>query len=157
MKDKKWLIIIGLIILILVIIFIVKITNKEDKIKEENTTDDFAGNEYIDVKEDGTRVNKSEKFSTTKEIEGLKISNIELTEKENVTQILADIKNTTDKDVEGFYVSINFLDKNGESIVSLGGYIPTVEANGTATLNTNSTGDFANAYDYTIEKIEDGE
>ena len=38
-------------------------------------------NEFIEVQEDGTRLNKSEKFSTTKTIEGLEISNIKLTEK----------------------------------------------------------------------------
>lgn len=162
MKDKKWWIFIGVVILIIIALLIFKGTRKEDK-KEENTnkdnvtvitSDNLVGNEFIKVQEDGTKLNISEKFSTTKTIEGLEISNIKLTEKDNVTQIFADVKNTTDKDVEGFYVTITFLNKDGEPIVGLGGFIPTVEANGTATLNTNSTGNFANAYDYTVTRMD---
>ena len=37
-------------------------------------------------------------------------------------------------------------------MVGLTCFIPTVEANGTATLNTNSQGNFANAYDYTVTR-----
>lgn len=163
MKDKKWWIFIVIVILIIIALLIFKNTRKKEQ-KEENTSqnnvtiitsDNFNGNEFIEVQEDGTRLNKSEKFSTTKIVEGLEISNIRLTEKDNVTQIFADVKNTTDKSVEGFFVTITFLNKDGETIVILGGYIPSVEANGTATLNTNSTGDFANAYDFTVARMEE--
>lgn len=162
MKDKKWWIFIGGVIVIIISLLIFKGMRKEGK-KEENTTKDYVTiitsndlerNEFIEVQEDGTRLNKSEKFSTTKTIEGLEISNIKLTEKDNLTQIYADVKNTTNKKVEGFYVTITFLNKDGDMIVGIGGYIPTVDANGTATLNTNSTGDFANAYDYTVTKTD---
>lgn len=161
MKDKKWFIFIGIVIFVMIALLIFKGIRKEEK-KKENTTkdnvtiitsDNSNENEFIEVQEDGTRLNKSEKFSTTKKIEGLEISNIKLTEKDNITQILADVKNTTDKKVEGFYATITFLNKDGEMIVGIPGYIPTVEANGTATLNTNSTGDFANAYDYTVTRM----
>lgn len=162
MKDKKWWIFIGGVILIIIALLIFKGMRKEGK-KEENTTkdnviiitsNDLERNEFIEVQEDGTRLNKSEKLSTTKTIEGLEISNIKLTEKDNVTQILADVKNTTNKDVEGFYVTITFFDRDENIIVILPGYMPSVESNGTATLNTNSTGDFANAYDYTVTKTD---
>lgn len=161
MKSKKWLIVLAIAIIAIIIIFIIFKGGKNNN--EKNNTlnnvtilggENAADTEFVNIEQDGTKVNKSEKFATTKKIEGLEISNIKLTEKGNLTQILADVKNTTDKKVEGFYVTITFLNKDGDMIVGIGGYIPTVEANGTATLNTNSTGDFANAYDYTITRSE---
>ena len=154
MKDKKWWIFIAVMIVLIIALLIFKGTlNKEENV---NTTNDVVTNlvvsEFVTVEEDGTKVNTSEKFATTKTIEGLEISNIKLTEKGNNTQILADVKNTTNKKVEGFFVTISFLDKNGEMMVGLTCFIPTVEANGTATLNTNSQGNFANAYDYTVTR-----
>lgn len=152
MKDKKWWIFIGIVILIIIALLIFKSTKNTVK-NDKNTV--TTENEFIEIQGDGTRLNKSEKFSTTKTVEGLEISNIKLTEKNNVTEILADVKNTTEKDIEGFFVIMTFLNKEGETIVILNPYIPTVEANGMATLNTNSSGDFANAYDFTVVRMEE--
>lgn len=164
MKNKKLWIFIAIIIIIIILLVVFKFNKKDNnKIDKNNSStndvivvnpDENNENEFIELQDDGTKLNKSEKFSQTKTIEGLEISNIKLTEKDNATEILADIKNTTDKDVEGFYADITFLDKNGQIIVILGGYIPSVEANGMATLNTNSSGNFANAYDFTVTRTE---
>ena len=155
MKFKKWWIFIGIVILIIIALLIFKSTKKNRNTVKNDNNAITAENEFIEIQEDGTRLNKSEKISTTKTVEGLEISNIKLTEKDNVTQILADVKNTTEKDVEGFSVTITFFNKEGETIVILGAYIPSVEANGTATLNTNSSGDFANAYDFSVARTEE--
>lgn len=154
-KDKNWWIFIGVVIVIIIVLLIFKGNMKgknQNSTDEPTTSNNQVENEFVKIEQDGTKVNTSNKLSEVKTIEGLEISNIRLTEKGNVTQILANIKNTTNKDVEGFYTSMTFTDKNGEIIVILGGYIPTVKANGTATLNTNSTGDFSNAYDFKVER-----
>lgn len=151
-SDKKWWIFIGIVIVIIIALLIWNGSRKKTLYENDVAIDNQT--EFTKVQEDGVKVNTSSKLSETKKIEGLEIYNIKLTEKENVTEILADVKNTTDKDVEGFYTIMTFLDKDGETIVQLNGYIPTVEANGIATLNTNSGGDFADAYDFKIVRSE---
>lgn len=155
-EDKKWWIFIGIVLLIIIILLIykgsTKTKNQDDTSNNGTEISNQTENEFVKIEEDGTKVNTSNKLSEVKTIEGLEISNIRLTEKGNVTQILANVKNTTNTDVDGFKTTMTFYDKNGEIIVILGGHIPTVKANGTATLNTNSTGDFSNAYDFKVER-----
>lgn len=151
-SDKKWWIFIGIIIVIIIALLIWSGSRKRTSSENDVGTDNQK--EFVKVQEDGVKVNTSSKLSETKKIEGLEISNIKLTEKENVVEILADIKNTTNKDVEGFNTTMTFLDKDGQTIVIVNGYIPMVEANGTATLNTNTGGNFADAYDFKIERSQ---
>ena len=152
MKDKKWWIFIGIAIILIVVLLVYKssLNNNEGKTNEQIVENTIIGNTKIE--EDGTKVNISEKFIETKKIDGLEISNIKFSQKDNVTQILADVKNTTDKKVEGFDVMLKIMDKEGNMIIGLGSFIPTVEANGTATLNTTTLGDYVDAYDFEIIK-----
>lgn len=154
-KSKKWWIFIIVCIIIIIALLIYK--GNKNKTTEQNGdtgSEKQMQNEYTTIQEDGTKVNTSSKLSETKILEGLEISNIKLTEKDNATEIIADIKNTTNKEVEGFYTLMTFLDKDGKTIVQITGYIPTIEANGKGTLNTKSGDKFSNAYDIKIVKAE---
>ena len=101
-KDKTAIIIIAIAIILIIILLVVKNSNKEEEPQQplpqqqENVTNNVE-EEYVNVQGDGTKVNISDKLAETKTIDGLEISNIQLTEKDNVSLILADVKNPTNE------------------------------------------------------------
>jgi len=157
MKGKEIMIVSGIIIVLsLVIIIGVKVNQNNDS---EYISPQVGANgqekspeEFVEQKLDGTKVNTSETLSKTKQVEGLEVSNIRLTEKNNVSHIVADVKNSTSSEKGGFAVDIIVLDKQGKEIAKLGAYIDKVNPGATVELNTSATVDFANAYDFKISK-----
>lgn len=151
MKDKKVWIFVSIIVVLIIILLIVKGTNnKGGNIIEEQKVS--KNEEYVEVISDGTKINKSSKLAETKTIDGLEVSNIRLTEKNNTSKILATVKNTSNEVKGGYAVKITLLDKTGAKIKEIEAYIDKVQPEKTVTLNTAATVDFANAYDFTISK-----
>ena len=84
-KKEKRLILVLIAILVIVLIiglFIKKNKNKENEIQNQNTATD---EKFVQVLEDGTKLNKSSKFNETKNIDGIEISNIQFTYKDGQT------------------------------------------------------------------------
>ena len=110
-------------------------------------------NEYITTEEDGTRVNTSDKIKRAKfTIDGLEISNIQLSEIVGKTSLKADVKNTTEEKKGDIELTITLCKKDGSVLVEMGGYIGTVEAGATSKIDAAATLDYANAYDIKIER-----
>lgn len=155
-KNEK--LIIGVLVAITAVVIIVAITrNNKDKQEvatetktQEQTT--IAQEEFVNILEDGTRLNTSEKLQETKIIEGLEISDLQLTQKDNVTLLLGTITNTSTTTQGGYPVEIKVIDKEGNEITTVSAYIGTVEPGKTTQLNTSATFDYANAYDLNIAK-----
>ena len=152
-KEKRM---IGIIILIgIIIIAILMIISNIKKQKNNNETaseENVVTEEFVDVLDDGTKLNTSDKLHETKEFDGMQISNFQLTENNNVTLLLGTITNVSDSTKGGYPVNITILDKEGNEIVTVGGYIQELSAGESAQLNTSATFDYANAYDFTITK-----
>lgn len=154
MENKKRNIIIGIVILIIIVILIAVFGNKNNKNKqnENEQTDNQVTEEFVNVLDDGTRLNTSNKLKETKTIDGMEISNFQLTAKDNVTILLGTITNKSDA-VKGDYpVNIKILDKQGNEIITVGGYIGELQPGATTQLNCSATFDYANAYDFEITK-----
>ncbi len=154
MENKKRNIIIGIVILIIIVILIAVFGNKKNKNKqnENEQTDNQVTEEFVNVLDDGTRLNTSNKLKETKTIDGMEISNFQLTAKDNVTILLGTITNKSDA-VKGDYpVNIKILDKQGNEIITVGGYIGELQPGATTQLNCSATFDYANAYDFEITK-----
>ena len=158
MKAKELMIVL-LIIIVLLIVIIVAVNANKNKGNEENTQTPAIGvveenkvEEFVEVQEDGSKVNTSEELKKTKTIEGLEISNIRLVENNNVSQVVADIKNPTNETLGDFPVDIIVKDKAGKEITTIGAYIDKVNPGETVELNASATSDFANAYDFEIVK-----
>lgn len=157
-KTEKQMI--GVLILITVIVIIVGIVmgiNKKEKQKDGKTEIEREENntevgEFVNVLEDGTKLNTSNKLTETKTIDGLEIGNLQLTTKDNVSLILGEIKNNTDTARGGFPVDLTLIDKEGKEIITIGAYIQELKPGKSAQFNTSATFDFANAYDFTIKK-----
>ena len=152
-KEKRM---IGIIILIgIIIIAILMIISNIKKQKNNNETaseENVVTEEFVDVLDDGTKLNTSDKLHETKEFDGMQISNFQLTENNNVTLLLGTITNVSDSTKGGYPVNITILDKEGNEIVTVGGYIQELSAGESTQLNTSATFDYANAYDFTITK-----
>ncbi len=149
--GKKGIIILGVIIVIAVIIVLIVNGNK----KKENTSNEVKNNsseEFVKVLEDGTKLNTSTKLSETKTFDGMEISNFQLTSQSGVTQLLGTIKNTSTTAKGGYPIKITILDKNGNTITTVTGYIKELQAGESTELNASKTFDYANAYDFVISK-----
>ena len=159
MKAKELMIVL-LIIIVLLIVIIVAVNAKKDNGGEETlpttsmgVTEENEVEEFVEVQEDGSKVNTSEELKKTKTIDGLEISNIRLVENNNVSQVVADVTNPTNGTLGDFPVEIIVKDKDGNEITRIGGYIDRVNAGETVQLNASATSDFANAYDFEIVKM----
>lgn len=158
MKREEKLMV-GVLILITILVIIVGIVMSINKGKKENKDNNVVAREenrvveeFVDLREDGTKVNKSSKLHEKKAYDGLEIGNLQLTMKDNVSVILGEIKNVSNIAKGEYPISLVMLDKEGNEIITIGAYIQKLEPGQTAELNTSATFDFANAYDFKITK-----
>lgn len=151
-KEKQMIWILIAITLVVIIIGIVMgINNRKEENKGEEVTN-VVEEEFVNVLEDGTRLNTSNKLQETKTIDGMEVRNFQLTEKNNVSLLLGTITNVSSETRGGYPVVIKIIDKEGNEIVTVGGYIPELEAGESTDLISSATFDYANAYDFTITK-----
>ena len=118
----------------------------------EGQTQQEEKEEYVQKLQDGSKVNISEQLRTERKLGELEIKNIQLVAVGEMTTLVADVENPTNKDVEEQKIKIEILDKNGEVITELRGKIDEVPAGGTAQINMAVTADVANAYDFKVSK-----
>ena len=151
MKKSEIRMIIIILIVGLIIIGVVALTGKS---KKESGEASKVEESYAEVLEDGTRINKSEKAKKVKEVEGLEISNLQVTEKDNVTVMLGTVTNKSNETKEDITLKIKILDKEGKEITTVRNYIGKIEPGKSTQLNTSTTFDYVEMYDYevTIEK-----
>lgn len=152
-SEKKMILILVLVsIFIIGVIYVVTRPKKEEN-KNENNIENIVKEEFVKVQEDGTKVNISNKLKEEKDLDGLKIRNIRLTENNGQSTLLADVTNTTSTDVkDAFFVNITLLDKEGKEIDTILGIITPVKAGQTITLNAGIEENYANAYDFKVVK-----
>ncbi len=145
-------ILIAITIVVIIIAIIVKSGNEEPKeeIQEKTMT---PSDEFVQQLNDGTRLNTSDKLHETKKIEEMEISDFQVTEKNNMTLLLANITNTSDTKQGGYPVSIKVVDKQGNEIITLAAFIGELEPGQSTQLSTSATFDYANAYDFSIIKM----
>ncbi len=150
-KEKRGLLILILVVAVLVTMMLISINSKK---KTNIATGGNVENEenYVQVLEDGTKLNISEKMKEKKTIEGLEITDIQLTENNNMTQILGTVTNTLSVKQEGFIANISILNSRGEEITKMQAYIGPLEPGASQQLNAMSVFDYTNAYDYKITR-----
>lgn len=107
----------------------------------------------ITVIEDGTKVNTRIKVNEAKNVNGLLVTNIQLTEKGGLTTLLANVTNKTEQRTEFKRLKVVFLDENGKEFASTIAFLTPLEVGETTQLNTSATSNYINAYDFRV--IED--
>lgn len=165
-KQKKGINVFSIILIIVAIIIIAIVAKKNNIFKgksennsnteisesEENSEENVVVNEeFTQSIEDGTKINVGSKINEERTVAGLKFTNFQLTEKDNQSTLLADVENTSGKDINDYTtLNIKFLAKDGKEIVTIQGLLVPLKAGATTQLNANVTQDIANAFDLEI-------
>lgn len=164
-KSERRMILVLILVAVIVIAVLVSVRNKNnntDDVVDDNgsvaenggeTPNEEVG-EFVEVLDDGTKMNTSDKLAETKTFSNYEVSNIQLTESNGQSLILADVKNIGETKADVVLIDITLLDKEGQEIVTIGGIIGDVEPGQTVQLNSSATTDFSNAYDFTIKISE---
>ena len=141
-------------VIIIIIVFVVcfKILSKKDIDNTENNEKEFVLYDssianYVKKSEDGTKINISPKINQDMKLNELDIKNIQLTCKNGITKLLADVSNNTNKDSEMKNINIKLLDKNNKKIRTVSGYIPALKIGETTKLNVSMSSNLITAYD----------
>ena len=151
-KFRKIRIATCIIIIIIVFIICFKILSKKDIDNTENNEKEFvlydsSIADYVKESEDGTKINISPKINQDMKLNELDIKNIQLTCKNGITTLLADVLNNTNKDSEIKNINIKFLDENNKEIRTVNGYIPALKIGETTKLNVSMSSNLIMAYD----------
>lgn len=155
-KEKQVIgVLIGIAVIAIIVVLIVNGKNKEDEniVNNETVENNTVEEEkYVEVLENGTKLNTSEKLKETKEIDGMEISNMQLTEEGNITKLLGTITNKSNTTKGNYEINIKLIDENGKELTTLVGYIGELEPGESTQLSTSTTFDYANTYDVEITK-----
>ena len=152
-KSKGAVAVCTVAIILIIAIIAVKGMNQNEEPGNINTGDpNKITEEFVQVSEDGSKVNISEQLKKTKTVAGLELTNISLIENGGLTQLLADAKNTTNSTIEELDIIITAVDKNGNALAEFEGSVYALAAGQTTTLNAAITTDIANAYDFTVKE-----
>ena len=156
-KFRKIRIAIFGIIIIIVFIGLLKIIFKKDTKNTENSKNEFTLYDstiadYVKQSENGTKINISPKINQDMKLNELDIKNIQLTCKNGITTLLADIFNNTNKDSEIQHINIKLLDKENKEIRTVRGYIPALKIGETTKLNVSMSSNLITAYDIEFSK-----
>ena len=149
LKPFILLIIILLIILIIALISI----NKNNKNPEKNISngEENKVESYVEEIETGLKINKSTKLNEAKEVQGLKITNIQLSTKDGMTTLLADVINNSGTKTSLKTVEITLIDKEGNELTKVTGIVDSLDVGDSKQLNIGMTSDYVNAYDFKVE------
>ena len=130
-KEKRMILILLVILIIAIVIFVVsKNLNKESKTKENGSTtqqENTEPEEFVQVLEDGTKLNTSTELNKEKQVGNYKFENMQLTTQDNQTVLLADVTNTGSNKTDIQLVDVTLLDKDGNEIITVGGIISQLE------------------------------
>ena len=153
--EKRWIVLL-IAVLVIAIVLIVGLAIgrniKKEKKEENNNVGQVQNEEYVEVLEDGTKVNTSNKLKENKKFGNLEISNISIEEKENETILEADVTNIGSNNEGDYAVYLLIKDDEGKEIKKIAGYINHIGPNEKTKLRIKTSYDFANAYDFEIEK-----
>lgn len=153
-KEKRMIAILLIILIIAIAVFVINNNkNKENGKNAENENTAYENEdpeEFVQVLEDGSKINTSEELNKTKQIGTYKFENIQLAEQNNQTVLLANVTNTGNKATEMQLLDITLLNKNGEEIITIGGIIEALEPGANTQFNSSMTLDYTNVYDFKI-------
>ena len=144
------LILLAVLAIVIIALVINKNAKKENKENKAETANNTVAEEFVQVLEDGTKLNTSEQLNKTKQVGAYKFENMQLTEQGSQTVLLADVTNTSSSATNMQLLDVTLLDKNGKEIVTIGGIISPLQPGAKTQFNTSMTLDYANTYDFKI-------
>ena len=145
--TKNVIIFIIIVLLVILLLFLIQRNNSKNNVNEGNNQNE---NSYIQEIEPGVKINNSTKLNEAKDVDGLLVTNIQLTTESGMTTLLADVTNNTGTVTNVQTVDITLIDYNGNELTTVTGIIDALEVGATTQLNIAMTSDYINAYDFRI-------
>ena len=93
-KEKRMILILLVVLIIAIIAFVINKNSNKNKENENTEEENNTTEEFVQVLEDGTKLNTSEQLSKTKQVGNYKFENMQLTEQGSQTVLLANVTNT---------------------------------------------------------------
>ena len=152
MKKKEKKMILGIIIVGVVIVGIIWLATRNKGEENKPAEQVTAKEEFVQVLDDGTKLNTSSKLNQDKKLGDLSVGNIQFTYKDGVSVVLANVTNKGNKATSLKMVELTLLNKDGSKIETLEGLIAPLQPGASTQLNMGATSDIANAYDFTIRE-----
>lgn len=149
-KEKRMILILLVVLIIAIIAFVINKNSNKNKENENTEEENNTTEEFVQVLEDGTKLNTSEQLSKTKQVGNYKFENMQLTEQGSQTVLLANVTNTGSTATDIQLVDVTLLDKEGKEIVTVGGIISPLQPGASTQFNSSMTLDYANTYDFKI-------
>ncbi len=152
-SEKKWIAVLAIVSAVIIVgVLIAKNVGGKEVNTGENV--DKPKEEFVEVLEDGTRLNTSSEMKKTKRVRGIEITDIQVTEKDNETLILGTSTNVTDTVQGEISVDIKVIDKEGKEITKLYAFIGKLNPGESEQFVASASFDYANAYDFEIKESE---
>ena len=152
-NEKIWRILLVAVVVI-VIALIIGISRNGNKEEIQKGAEQVINEEkYTTELTDGTKINTSEEFNNSKTYGNLEISNIQYTEKNGMSVLLADVTNKGNTKHEPEIVKITIIGENGKTITEIKPVIGEIEVGETIKINASITADVGNAKDFKIESV----
>lgn len=162
MKNKRRILMIIFMLIVISIFAIATILNNSNKNESENSVTENQEDEgqqaekYTMTLEDGSKVNISEKLAEPKTIDGLEIKDIELVYKDNQTRLKANVVNNSKENFsEIMVIDITFVDEQQNTIQTTKGLIQPMPVGETVELNAVLGLDYSNVYNFLVQVSEE--
>ena len=156
-NEKRWIVLLVAVLAIAVVLIVglgMNGNKQNTSIGGQSQTQGTTGTQTGDENSNyATRVNTNEDFNATKTYNNLEISNIQLSENNGTSVLLADVTNKGDSTHEQENVKITIVGED-DSETTVNAIIGTIEPGETIKLNTSMTADVVNAKDFKIEAGE---
>ena len=150
-KEKKRILILVVVAAIIIIAMVVSMKRRVKQVAENPnapSNQEVSNEEFVRILDDGTRLNTSTKLQETKK------SNFQVTARNNETELLGTIKNTSSTKQGYFLANVKVVDKQGEELTTAQILIPELEPGESTQLISSTNFDYANAYDFTITRVK---
>ena len=155
-KNQKIGIAVAIVIVLIILIAIIVGVNKNDDVTQEGSKNGLIvdGEKYTASLSDGTKINLSADFNSTKTYKNLEISNIQFTEKNGKSIMLADVTNKGNDTHDVEIVKLTMIGENGEEVTEIKPIIGEIKPGETVKLNASIYADVTDVKDFKIEEAE---
>ena len=153
-KEKRGLLILIIGVAVIIAVMVMIFGNKKEPVEEQNGGNEAPKEEFVQTLEDGTRLNTSTKLQETKRIEGLEISDFQVTARNNATELLGTIRNVSSSTQGNFLANVKVVDKQGKELTTVQVLIPEIGPGESTPLISSANFDYANAYDFSISRVK---
>lgn len=144
----------GFILLVLIIMIAIFFNNRRNSnLPEMGIIEDpkeVIPAYYVETLENGNLENVSEKLKEIKEIDDLKISNIQIMSRNQMTVMNINLKNTSNQERGDKNVTFVMKDEKGNEIGKIDLYIKKIEAGQSIGVEINTDFSLINTYDFSI-------